>query len=80
MVNCFFASGYKRFHKNNLLSDIEGSLYLVYLFFFLIFLRERAQAGEGQRERERENLEQAPGSELSAQRPIWGSNSGMARS
>ena len=33
--------------------------------------------GEGQRERERktQNLKQAPGSELSAQSPMWGSNS-----
>ena len=31
--------------------------------------REREQADEGQREREAQNLKQAPGSELSAQRP-----------
>ena len=36
--------------------------------------RERAR-GEGQRERETQNPKQAPGSELSAQSPTWGSNS-----
>ena len=35
--------------------------------------RERAR-GEGQRERETQNPKQAPGSELSAQSPTWGSN------
>ena len=38
------------------------------------------QAGEGQRERETQNLKQAPGSELSAQSPTWGSNSRTVRS
>ena len=33
------------------------------------------EQGEGQRERETENSRQAPGSELSAQSPMWGSNS-----
>ena len=33
--------------------------------------RERALVGEGQRERETQNPKQAPGSELSAQSPIW---------
>ena len=32
--------------------------------------------GEGQREREAQNLKEAPGSELSAQRPARGLNSG----
>ena len=36
--------------------------------------------GEGQRERETQNLKEAPGSELSAQSPTWGSNSQTARS
>ena len=45
----------------------------VYLF---IFEREKAQAGKGgERERKRQNPRQAPGSELSAQSPMWGSNS-----
>ena len=38
--------------------------------------RETARAGEGQKEGEI----QAPVSELSAQRPMWGSNSGAMRS
>ena len=42
--------------------------------------REFVQAGEGQRERETQNLKRAPGSELSAQRLTWGSNSRTARS
>ena len=36
--------------------------------------RERGEVGEGQRERETQNLKQAPGSELSAQSPMWGLN------
>ena len=42
--------------------------------------RQRAWAGEGQRERERQNPKQAPGSELSAQSLMWGSNSRTVRS
>ena len=45
---------------------------------------ERAQTGEGQRETERQretqNLKQAPGSELSAQNPMWDSNTQTIRS
>ena len=49
---------------------------------FHLFLRERERerAGEGQRERETQNPKQAPGSELSAQSPTWGSNSQAVRS
>ena len=54
---------------------------------FYLFERERAcvheQVGRGrEREREREiqKLKQAPGSELSAQSPTWGSRSGTMRS
>ena len=36
--------------------------------------RERKQVGEWQRERETQNLKQAPGSELSAQSPMRGTN------
>ena len=36
--------------------------------------RDRTQVGEGQRTRETQNLKQAPGSELSAQSPMRGSN------
>ena len=39
--------------------------------------RDRVWAGEGQRERETRNPKQAPGSELSAQSPTWGSNPWM---
>ena len=42
--------------------------------------RERERTGEGQSEREAQNLKQAPGSELSAQSPKWGSNSQTMRS
>ena len=63
-----------------------GSVNLICFFFKFIF--EREQVGEGQRERERErerergreggretqNQKQAPGSQLSAQSPMWGSN------
>ena len=45
-----------------------------------MFIFERVRVGEGQRERaererETKNLKQAPGFELSAQSPMWGSNS-----
>ena len=46
--------------------------------FFKIFIfereRDRVRAGEEQREREVQNPEQAPGSKLSAQSPMWGLN------
>ena len=59
--------------------------YLKKIFFtFCLFLRERerdrAQVEEGQRERGRQNLKQASGSELTAQCPVWGSNSQAVRS
>ena len=59
------------------------------LFFFITFihfLRERQRQrqsvsrGGAERERESQNLEQAPDSELSAQSPMWGSNSQTGRS
>ena len=41
----------------------------------------RAGAGQRQRERERDNnLKEAPGSELSAQSPMWGLNPQTVRS
>ena len=60
-----------------------------FLFVFIYFLkkivnvyfwerereRERAWHGERQRKKETQNLKQAPGSELSAQSPLWGWNS-----
>ena len=42
--------------------------------------RDRVRVGEGQRERETQNPKQAPGSELSAQSPTWGSNPRTVRS
>ena len=44
---------------------------------FLYFERERdrVQEGEGQRETHTQNPKQVPGSEPSAQGPMWGSNS-----
>ena len=42
--------------------------------------RERERAVEGQRERKTQNPRQAPGSELSAQSPMWGSNPQTVRS
>ena len=56
------------------------------LFNVYLFLREtererdRVQAGEEQRERETQNLKQAPGSELWAWSPMWGSNSQTVKS
>ena len=52
--------------------------------FFLMFIfereSERAQAVEGQRERKTQDPKQAPGSELSAQRPTRDSNPQTVRS
>ena len=42
---------------------------------FIYFERQSVTAGGAERERERENQKQAPGSKLSAQSPVWGSNS-----
>ena len=42
--------------------------------------REREREREREGERERDNPKQAPGSELSAQSPMWGSNSQTLRS
>ena len=41
---------------------------------------ETAWVGEGQREWETQNPKQAPGSELSAQSPLWGLNPWTVRS
>ena len=49
---------------------------IFFLFLMFIFERERQSTREkGQRERETQNPKQAPGCELSAQSPMWGSNS-----
>ena len=54
----------------------------VYLFKVYLFIRERhSTSGRGaEREKETQNLKQALGSELSAQSPMWGLNSGTAKS
>ena len=52
-------------------------------FNVYLFLKEREREhkqGKGKREKETQNLKQVPGSELSAQRPTWGSNSRAMRS
>ena len=49
-------------------------------FFFIIYFWETVWAGEGQKERKAQNLKQTPGSELSAQSPMRGSNSQPSRS
>ena len=53
----------------------------IFLTFIYFWERQRQNAsGLGQREREGQNLNQAAGSELSAQSPTWGSNSQAVRS
>ena len=61
------------------MTDLKGILFKFFLMF-IYSLREReretdrALEGEGQRVKETQNPKQAPGSELSAQSPTWGSN------
>ena len=68
----------------NLLCFYIVKYFLLKIFFNVLFIfkteRDRVRAGEGQRERETQNPKQAPGSELSAQSPTQGSNSGIVRS
>ena len=40
----------------------------------------RGRERERERERDTQNLKEAPGSEMSAESPIWGSNSQTVRS
>ena len=60
--------------------------FLMHFFHVYLFLgdretdRERAQVREGQAEKETQNPKQDPGSELSAQSPMWGPNLQMVRS
>ena len=42
--------------------------------FIYFWETDRLRAGEGQTERETQNPKQAPGSELSAQSPMWAPN------
>ena len=50
------------------------NLFLCVFIFERERVRDRVWARERPRERETQNLKQAPGSELSAQGPTWGSN------
>ena len=54
------------------------------ILFNVIFIFEREtehEHGRGrEREKEKQNLKRAPGSELSAQSPMWNFNSQMGRS
>ena len=52
----------------------------MFIYFERERKRDRAREGKGQREMETQNLKQAPGSKLSAQSPMWGSNSQTASS
>ena len=70
-----------------LMFSLRANYQMLFLFYFyLIFSniyfweRDGTRAGEGRRERETQNPKQAPGSELSAQGPMRGSNSGTVRS
>ena len=67
-------------HKEEV--DLSPDLFKKIFFNVYLFLRQRETEHERGRVREREtqNLKQAPGSELSAQSPTRGSNSGIARS
>ena len=56
------------------------SLFFFFYTYLLLIERDRAQVGEGQREKETQNPNQAPGSELSAQSLMRGSNSQTVRS
>ena len=64
-----------------LLCELEEIIF-IYFFNVYLFLRQRETEHERGRVREREtqNLKQAPGSELSAHSPTWGSNSRAVRS
>ena len=63
---------------------VSCSPYPFNFFFNVLFIFERQRqstsGGGAERERETQNPKQAPGSELSAQSPTLGSNSGTVRS
>ena len=73
IIVMFASLGYCRVKRVNTAKDLLKKNF----FYVCSFLKERdrAQAGVGRRERGTQNLKQAPGSELSAQSPTWGSNS-----
>ena len=63
-------------------TETKSRLEALFFFYFIfvnvyLFLRERerqSMSGRAQRERETQNPKQAPGSELSAQSPMWASS------
>ena len=59
--------------EQNRRASFKKKIFLTFSHFFED--RDKGQAGEGQRERETQNLNQAPGSEMSAQSPMRGLNS-----
>ena len=78
---------YKWMIKLIIVNVFSASWFFKKLVFIYFWERKReggrehvcVQAGKGQRERETQNPKQAPGSELSAQSPTWGSNSQTGR-
>ena len=56
------------------------TIFLMFIYFERERERQSVSRGGAEREREAQNLKQAPGSERSAQSPMWGSNSPTARS
>ena len=74
-------------HQGMTLICIRGlahslSFFFFFLMFYFIFERQREREPEQGRgiEREAQNRKQAPGSEPSAQSPMWDSNSQTASS
>ena len=65
-----------------ILEGKEVPFYLFFKFFlmFIYFDRETESQQRRDRDRETQNPKQAPGSELSAQSLMWGSNSRTLRS
>ena len=63
---------------------VPSSSFFFFFNFFSMFIfekeRDRARVEEGQKERETQSPKQAPGSELSAQNPMRGSNRQTVRS
>ena len=53
---------------------------IIYLLIIYLFIYLSTSRGGAEREREAQNLKQAPGSELSAQSAMWGSNPLTVRS
>ena len=81
---CEISHPHTHLHCDFATAPSRGDVCFFFLIFFnvYLFLRQRETEHEQERVREREtqNLKQAPGSELSAQSPTWGSNSWTAGS